>query len=756
MRPLDFMKPSVILLFFSLLFVHISLLASQKDSSAIRYHQLYLKNLADEAIHNGDVNRAISLLSYALPYSIANPDMPLNKEVLDMLYHIHYNEDIISGNYPQDSLLVKDLQGIHYVHPDKDGSFKLVSKGNRTKTSYQFSIPKDITTVKFSQDEIYMLCQSWKGLWLWDIATGKKMGGKIDDAAWGFFSPDGDNLLVISPNYHIRIINLKDRSRIKSPEFPRSKTAAYSNCGNYVALVPIADDKVVEIWDLKNDTLVTRRYPAKSVYDLKFSKDDKILYVNTHSKYTRIGGINSSQDKHLSLSPQALVDIYVKNYRKKISIEKMPEDLDLLKKRYYFSEAERFMRNKDTLNAIQSLLLTIPDNFEISECFNDFYIRNSLDMLSGIYNETALENKKYTIRSPLLRTKHSYDKKYIYTSTISGFVNIYYADNFNLIYSKDYKGSVEGMVMSRDSKYLVTLSNNSKIEILRLNDGVILPYDMVHKNANEIFLSPDGKTLYSYTSIFPFSNGNASLKAWNIDTGEQIDEHGITGYLQHVELSSNGKKILMTDYRDKIIVLDAENLSRKLYSFEQYEKDSNGNLLFFNSAQFSPNGKYLITNTYKNIYIIDADTGVHKFNIDCSDTNIRSIAVSPCSRYIALVNECYMSEGKDHKEAWVNIYDLETGKEACNTLYPGFGVLGLKFLEDSTNIMLYYNKGKSQIWNYWTGYPSSAPLPSNRNKLNIYSLAMERSGSFLWSTGYNFVWYNPVTYKEIVDYYRNK
>lgn len=1089
MRPYDFMKPSVILLLSLLLFLPLTSKADVSDSLTIRYRQLYLRNQAEKALFNSDVNKAITLVSSALPVNLANPDMPLNKEVLDLLYHIHYNEDIISGNYPQDSLLCKNLQGIYYVTPQKNGGFTLVYKGERKQTFYPFNIPNGTRTIKFSPDSTRMLCQTSTGLWLLDAATGNIIGEKFIDAFNGFFSPDGEELLALSQNNIIRIINLNDRTTVQKTKLPRSHTAAYSNCGNYIALVPEANKKVVEIWNLKDETLVIRRNPKKTVYDLKFSDDDKTLFINTSTEHTRIGGIpdifpmrhtnnildidiskdgkyiatsafdytarvwnvsdgtpvtpplvhkekavssiefspcgryllartNNSEkvyiwdiatgkehpnniaipgeriwsakfspcgkyiivatellsayiydfksgkkafpdlvhngrvvygeisnngkyavtassgkvrvwdlagwngeskvrisslishnafiekaifspdsrkvasfsrdsiikildvntgaqlgkdmkhngfvinvafsedsrklvsvsrdstaivwdiftgkqilpplrhngytgdaeffadDKYLAVAcwdrnisiwdlstgelaipylshdrrthnidvspcnrflvtgsldqsariwnliePDELIGLYVDHYRGRTEVEDMPDDLETLKRWYHYSEAERFMRYKDTLSAISNLLQAIPDNFENLECFNDFHIRSALDMLSGIYNNTSLYTKDYKLRNDLRLFKLSSDKKFICTTTSNRYTNVYSADSLGLLFSEKHQGPINDIVMSPDNKHIITISNNLNIGIRSITDDALI--ELEHKNATSIHISPDGKRLYSYASHFLSpSIDTSTLKVWDIHSGKLIDE--LSGDFVDIQISPDGKKLLMTDLLKKIVVLDSKDLDKQLFSFKLHGNDVNGKELYFNGLiQFSPDGKYVIFHTSNRLYVMDAYTGENKLSMEILDNQIGGITVSPCGRFLAVSNARYDYDPDKGDSDWVKVYELETGKEISNPIIPGYAIkyYGMRFLDDSRSILV-YGRGagaQTQIWDMKTGLPASAPLPSKGTYSPRFSLLVEDvdADTCLWKFGSKLVRYRPATYREIVDYYRN-
>ena len=283
MRPLDFVKPSVILissLIFLLPFNSIAQnLFEGSDSIRARYQHLYLKNKAEEALATGHVQQAIAYLANALPTDLDNPDRPLTKEALDLLYHIHYNEDVLSGTYAQDSLVFTRTHIENYSVRQFENYTDLYHPLSKKRIPLPFKIHNEPYRVRFSPDSSQLMCLTNSGIWIWDTQTGMSSGDLIVDAFFGTFSPDGKQILVLSQERDVRVVNLADRSVEYKNRFPRAFVAAYSNCGNYVALVPFENKNVVEIWNIKEETLVVRRYPKKRVDNLIFSYDDRDLDI---------------------------------------------------------------------------------------------------------------------------------------------------------------------------------------------------------------------------------------------------------------------------------------------------------------------------------------------------------------------------------------------------------------------------------------------------------------------------------------------
>ena len=266
MRPHDFMKPSVILFLSLVLLMPVTSKADISDSLTIRYRQLYLKNHAEKALFNGDVNKSIALLSNALPVdAISNKRNRVSyPDTLTLLYESIYLKNR-AAELVQKGDVVTAVSLLLHSLPEN------LQKPERPFVEESLQMLYDIHYNTDTRASI--LEDSFSGiLFHYSISEG---GGKPVDSRGHF----------ISPKYF-----LYNEVELSSP-FPKAYTAQKSNCGKYIALVPEIRRNTIEIWDAeKKELLAVKKYRG-GILSIAFTQDDLQIYVLTRDKLMTVEGI---------------------------------------------------------------------------------------------------------------------------------------------------------------------------------------------------------------------------------------------------------------------------------------------------------------------------------------------------------------------------------------------------------------------------------------------------------------------------------
>lgn len=620
MRPLDFVKPSVILissLIFLLPFNSIAQnLFEGSDSIRARYQHLYLKNKAEEALATGHVQQAIAYLANALPTDLDNPDRPLTKEALDLLYHIHYNEDVLSGTYAQDSLVFTRTHIENYSVRQFENYTDLYHPLSKKRIPLPFKIHNETYRVRFSPDSSQLMCLTNSGIWIWDTQTGMSSGDLIVDAFFGTFSPDGKQILVLSQERDVRVVNLADRSVEYKNRFPRAFVAAYSNCGNYVALVPFENKNVVEIWNIKEETLVVRRYPKKRVDNLIFSDDDRYLYIQTYSSHTRIGGI---PEVFPMRHKNNILDVKISPNQKYIATAAADSTARIWDA---FTGKPLTPLLKHPVKAVRTV--------EFSPCSN--YLLSTADNLDKLFIWDVVTGKKLSssisIPGEIIRSaKFSPCGKYIIIATDILTAYIYDLKTGKTVFPDlIHPGKVWYAEISPNSKYAVTTSasrvrvwdlagwnGESKIKVKSLIDHDAFIYKAI--------FSPDSRKVASYSS-------DSTIKILDVNTGAQLGKDmKHKGHIIDIAFSKDSKKLVTVSRDSTAIVWDIFTGKQLLPPFKH-----NG---YTGKAAFLADDKYLAVACWdRNTAIWDLVTGELAIPYLSHERRAQDVVVSQDERFL--------------------------------------------------------------------------------------------------------------------------
>ncbi len=287
-----------------------------------------------------------------------------------------------------------------------------------------------ITTIVISPDGKYIVSGSWNDIIkIWDVENGKCLNTLIGDAK-------GINLIKISPNKNF-IVSASSRNKIikiwdiKTGESLKIlqghldwiTTIAISPDGKYI--VSGSDDNTVKIWDIQNgkclNTLTEHSWRVKSVA------------ICPNSKYIVSGG-NDNTIKIWDITTGKCLNTIksISSWINSISIS--PDG------KYIISGAgDRKIQIIDLLSA------------------KDI---NTLSVTGDVNSITIDLDKKYIITEYLKRDTNNYDIKILDIESCKC-----------LKILKGHKNLVQYVIISSDSKYIVSGSNDKTIKIWDYNTG---------------------------------------------------------------------------------------------------------------------------------------------------------------------------------------------------------------------------------------------------------------------------------------------
>jgi len=228
--------------------------------------------------------------------------------------------------------------------------------------------------------------------------------------------------------------------------------------------------------------------------------------------------------------------------------------------------------------------------------------------------------------------------------------------------------------------YLQYLCNNPNSRILEGHTGWV----------GQIRFSPDGKWLAS-------AGLDGSVRLWNVETGEKIDEFAEKGATSWGASFSPDGKLLAFSLgvpRDATTVLqigiwDLESGSKTF--FETRHTD----LIW--SVEFSPDGKQVLTSCWdKDAKLWNVETGELVQTFGPHPDQVWSAVFSPDGKRIA--TGCAHFPLRDPKRRMARIWDAETGEVICQLAGHSAEVSGVAFSPDGSLVATGGWDGAAKLW----------------------------------------------------------
>ncbi len=250
--------------------------------------------------------------------------------------------------------------------------------------------------------------------------------------------------------------------------------------------------------------------------------------------------------------------------------------------------------------------------------------------------------------------------------------------------------SVRSVAFSPNGKTLVSASWDNTIKLWNVETGdQIRTINDYANGINSVVFSPNGKTLASGNiyEIRKGSNYGASIKLWDVETGQQLKSlEGHNSSVNSVAFSPDGK-LLASASVDKTI---------KLWNVETGEqvKSLEGNADSVLSVAFSPNGKMLASGGKENIVKLwNVETKQQIKSLEGHTSAVNAVAISPDNRILA-------SGGKDKTIKLWNLVTSQQIKSLEGHMYP---ISSIEFSPDGKTLASGSNDKTIKLWNVETG-----------------------------------------------------
>lgn len=646
-----------------------------------------------------------------------------------------------------------------------------------------------VSAVKFSNDGKNVLTAARAGqVRIWDIAGWKgeprvRVSSLIRHNAavsGAIFSPDSKLTLSYSTDSTAKVMDVLSGKQLGKDMKHKGRIFGGVFSSNSRMVATYSNDSTVVVWDARSGKPVmgplkhkwytggaafldNDKYLAVACWDgnvyvydistgeqvlpaMKHKKRVQHLEVSPNGKFLVSGSLDLTTKVWRFISPDSLL----KNSSAAVSPIEEPAkelfisasgDTDLAKSHWIASEAEIYLKKKDTLEAAFLLLDGLPVNVDIPE---KSYADETMQLLVDIYNSSYGKMQELDY-SNVSTVQYSPDGKLLSVGTTDGYLYILDSDTRSLVQVFKLTGKVNDIRISGDSKTVAAISNLNHINVMDIRTGKHLVENIIHPRANRLLFDSDAKRLVSYKYTFGHSSTSSgadehTLKVWNLKDGSLISETlPYKNSFSTVCFSNDGKSLLITSPGSSARLLDADNLKKQIVSVAPST--------YFPHGEISRDDKNIITIFENQIRVSDAQDGYLKYDPIEFPDGVFKVVLSPDGKFIAAFNL-----GEEKVKSQVRFYDIETGKEIFSPIFFNYKLYDAFISPCSRYITL--SGDVIQKWDITTGKPASAPEPYSQ--LHFTTVFRPGSNEFVKVSGGRKLCLDKlVTFQEILDFYRN-
>jgi WD40 repeat protein/class 3 adenylate cyclase len=354
----------------------------------------------------------------------------------------------------------------------------------------------------------------------------------------------------------------------------------------------------------------------------------------------------------------------------------------------------------------------------------NFFLTGNTDGIAYLWEiKTGSEARKFVGHTGNMNTvAFSPDNKYVLTGGGDRTMRIWDLATGQELRRLYFSSDVVNIDVSRDGKWVLTSSRDGRACIWSLDPSPRLPTSNQGMGVDAVAFSPDGKLIFTggvagsaqvwdaisgkklhdfvgHTDVINYGaafspdgkylvtgSWDASILLWNVQTGEQIRKFaGDLKLVNGVEFSPDGRYVV-SDGRDGVLLWDVQTGKqvRKFGEVSGYR------------ATFSPDGKYVLTAASRaadKARLWDASTGQLIREYQSATGDMLSVDFSPDGKYI-------ITGGEDNI---VHFLDVQTGNELRQLVGHASAIFTAKFSPDGKTIATASLDGTARLWDVKTG-----------------------------------------------------
>lgn len=478
---------------------------------------------------------------------------------------------------------------------------------------------------------------------IWDTQTGNLLGYLTADTIKvrsASFSPDGKKIIILSYKNAARIYNALNGEFLVDLKGPPIYNAGFSPDGKKI--LTSSENYIAKILNSQNGAFITDlKGHTAAILSADFSPDGKRIVTSSYDQKAKVWDAETGN---------LLADL----------VGHTDGHIDPINDAFFSPDSKKILTAYRENNA------------------------KIWDAQTGALLASLKGNTDKT-RSHLTRAQFSPDGKKIVTASDST-VEIWNAQTGALLVNlKGHSGILKSASFSPDNKWLITASDDHTAKIWDVASGSIFADLKGHTNyVNSACFSPDGK------NIITILTGGKS-KIWDAQTGTYLAEIKRNDMSRYDAWSSPGGKNIVTIYfnprHDTVKIWDGLSSSTPVELKEHNAYDMPYR------PYYSPDGKKLVTASYKKAKIWNAGTGKLLTELKGHTNSLESACYSPDGKKIVTASTDGTAKIWDAIKGTL-LVDLKGHRSSVN--FAGFSPDGKKIVTAS-------NDKTAKVWDTMNG-----------------------------------------------------
>jgi WD40 repeat protein len=741
---------------------HQQKIAEEQRDQVLKNQSLYLADQSKQQLQKGDRMMAMMLALEGLPKHINNPERPYSEECSGALTSavrsmgngiaiLRHNDTVEYSCFSPDGKNIATLSsdGKARIWNAKNGAELLTIPGYAGRVNY----------IDFSPNGKFVVIAMEDGYtYIWDIEDGKELIKLLGHAPR--FSPDGKRIVTVAEDQSVRIWNAENGNEIVkfetftylihfvcfSTDGKRLYTLSWDGSGH--------GGDTIRAWDIESRKEVMNIEEDKVISSIRFSADGKrmgiILFNHTlricdtksgnelitlvgHSDEITSADFSPDGKRIVTASKDKTARIWdVENGKELVKFEGRLDGIDSVEfspdgKRVVSALHDNTVCIWNAENGVDLLELTIHTSFVNSVRFSPDgkrVVTASSDKTACIWDVEISGNLKGHT-DDVRFMQFSPDEKRLVTASADKTARIWDIESKKeLVKLEGHTSSVNTAVFSPDSKRIVTTSFDSTARIWDAENGKELvefkadpyPYfDMAKFSPNGTYVA----TIRSDTAQIWDSKSGKELMKFRAKQANSVKAEEI----KSIEFSFDEKFVVMVSSDGTARILDVEN-GKELVKLKGYTG-------FLNKAEFSSDGKHIITDSTDGVRILDAASGKELRKLDGHFT----AKFRPDEKNIVTVSNGNI----------IHVWDIENGKELKNIKIDMIDWSSLEFsmegkymiLEEGSNLHICLTESGKEIITIrglspvFTSRPQLSPSGKymaeivNKNEISIFDMQID-------------------------------